>query len=98
MLHLALVQNVLTAVGAAPYLGRPNFPLPPHAYPAGIQMALLPFGETSLRHFAFLERPEDYEMADVDMFAALDKAAPLPAVHEDDIGPQMQDFATIGHM
>ncbi|MBI3747134.1 MAG: ferritin-like protein [Chloroflexi bacterium] len=98
MLHLALVQNVLTAVGAAPYLGRPNFPLPPHAYPAGIQMALLPFGETSLRHFAYLERPEDHEMADVDMFAALEKAAPLPAVHEDDIGPQMQDFATIGHM
>ena len=98
MLHLALVQNLLTAIGAAPYLGRPNFPLPPHAYPAGIQMALLPFGETSLRHFAFLERPEDYQMADVEMFAALEKAAPLPAVHEDDIGPQMQDFATIGHM
>ena len=46
MLHLALVQNILTAIGAAPYLGRPNFPLPPHAYPAGIQMALLPFGES----------------------------------------------------
>ncbi len=98
MLHLALVQNILTAIGAAPYLGRPNFPLPPHAYPAGIQMALLPFGEVSLRHFAFLERPEDHEMADVEMFAALEKAAPLPPVHEDDIGPQMQDFATIGHM
>jgi Ferritin-like len=98
MLHLALVQNLLTAVGAAPYLGRPNFPLPPHAYPAGIQMALLPFGETALRHFAYLERPEDVEMVDVEMFAALEKAAPLPTVHEDDIGPQMQDFATIGHL
>ena len=98
MLHLALVQNLLTAVGAAPYLGRPNFPLPRHAYPAGIQMSMLPFGETSLRHFAFLERPEGVEVADAEMFAALEKATPLPAAHEDDIGPRMQDFATIGHM
>src|SRR6266571_2090177 len=40
MLHLALVQNLLTAVGAAPRLARPNFPLAPHAYPAMVQMVL----------------------------------------------------------
>jgi hypothetical protein len=28
MLHLALVQNLLTAIGAAPHLSRPNFPQP----------------------------------------------------------------------
>ena len=28
MLHLALVQNLLTAVGAAPRFARPNFPMP----------------------------------------------------------------------
>ena len=55
MLHLALVQNLLTAIGAAPYFGRPNFPLSPRAYPAGIKMALLSFGETALRNFAHLE-------------------------------------------
>jgi hypothetical protein len=98
MLHLALVQNLLTAVGAAPYLGRPNFPLSPRAYPAGIQMALMPFGETALRHFAYLERPETVEMADVEEFAALEKAAPLPAADEDEIGPRLQDFPTIGAM
>jgi hypothetical protein len=98
MLHLALVQNLLTAVGAAPYLGRPNFPLSPRAYPAGIQMKLMPFGETSLRHFAFLERPESVEMADAEEFAALEKAAPLPAADEDEIGPRLQDFPTIGAM
>src|SRR5262252_7837618 len=43
MLHLALVQNLLTAVGAGSAFERPNFPLPPHAYPAGIRMELLPF-------------------------------------------------------
>src|SRR5205807_10257236 len=26
MLHLALVSNVMTAIGAAPVFGRPNFP------------------------------------------------------------------------
>ena len=38
MLHLALVQNLLTAVGAAPRLARPNFPLPASSYPAGVRI------------------------------------------------------------
>jgi hypothetical protein len=98
MLHLALVQNLLTAVGAGPVLGRPNFPLPAHAYPAGIRMALLPFGETALRHFAYLERPDGLDMSDDDAFAALDKAVPLPIADEDEIGPRLQDFGTVGEL
>jgi len=98
MLHLALVQNLLTAVGASPMFGRPNFPLPPHAYPAGIRMELLPFSEESLRHFIYLERPEGIDMADQDALAAMDKAAPLPPAHDDEIGPRLQDFATIGEL
>jgi Ferritin-like len=98
MLHLALVQNLLAAVGAASVLGRPNFPLPPYAYPAGIRMDLLPFGETALRHFAYLERPEGLDMADQDELAAIEKAAPLAAASEDEIGPRLQDFATIGEL
>ena len=50
MLHLALVQNLLSALGAAPHLARPNFPLPAGHYPAGVYLALLPFGEQALRH------------------------------------------------
>ncbi|HEX2194191.1 MAG TPA: ferritin-like protein [Candidatus Limnocylindria bacterium] len=98
MLHLALVQNLLAAVGAAPRLARPNLPLPPRAYPAGVQIALMPFGEEALRHFAFLERPEGMQMDDVEGFAALAKAAELPDPEEDEIGPRMQDFDTIGHL
>jgi hypothetical protein len=98
MFHLALVQNLLTSVGAASVFGRPNFPLPPHAYPAGIRMELLPFGETSVRHFIYLERPDGLDMADQDALAALDKAAPLPAANEDEIGPRLQDFETIGEL
>ena len=58
MLHLALVQNVLSAIGAAPHLTRPNLPAPAHHYPAGVNLTLVPFGEPALQHFMFLERPE----------------------------------------
>src|SRR5574338_266185 len=98
MLHLALVQNLLASVGAAPRLARPNFPLPAQAYPAGVQIALLPFGEAPLRHFAFLERPEGHDMTDADEFAALAKAEELPHEEVDEIGPHLQEFATIGHL
>ena len=98
MLHLALVQNLLTAVGAGSAFERPNFPLPPHAYPAGIRMELLPFEEKSLRHFIYLERPDGLDMADQDALAAVEKAAPLPRADEDEIGPRLQDFATIGEL
>ena len=33
MLHLALVQNLLSAIGAAPHLSRPNFPQPGQPLP-----------------------------------------------------------------
>ena len=98
MLHLALVQNLLTAVGAASSLGRPNFPLPPHAYPAGIRMALLPFNEEALRHFIYLERPEGLDMADQDALAAVEKAVPLPPARDDEISPRLQDFDTISEL
>ena len=93
MLHLALVQNLLTAVGAGSAFERPNFPLPPHAYPAGIRMELLPFNEQALRHFIYLERPDGLDMADQDALAAVEKAEPLPPASEDEIGPRLQDFA-----
>ena len=98
MLHLALVQNLLTAVGAASAFGRPNFPLPRHAWPAGIKMALLPFDEQALRHFIYLERPDGLDMADQDALSAVEKADPLPRAGEDEIGAHLQDFATIGEL
>jgi hypothetical protein len=98
MLHLALVQNLLTAVGAGSAFERPNFPLPRHAYPAGIRMELLPFNETALRHFIYLERPEGLDMADQDALSAVEKATPLATAAEDEIGPRLQDFGTIGEL
>ena len=70
MLHLSLVQNLLSAIGAAPHLSRPNFPQPARHYPAGVHLALLPFGDQALRHFMFLERPEGMDLEDADGMAA----------------------------
>jgi CDGSH-type Zn-finger protein/truncated hemoglobin YjbI len=96
MLHLALVHNLLSAIGAAPHLTRPNLPQPANYYPAGVQLALLPFGEQALRHFMFLERPEGMDLADADGLRAMGRAE--PHLSERDIVPRSQDFATVGHL
>jgi hypothetical protein len=97
MLHLALVQNLLSAIGAAPHLARPNLPAPARHYPAGVNLTLVPFGEPALRHFIFLERPEGMELKGAKgIDAPVHDAVPLMA--ERDIVPQPQDFATVGHL
>ena len=96
MLHLSLVQNLLSAIGGAPHLSRPNFPHPATHYPAGVHLALLPFGEPALQHFMFLERPEGMDIHDADGMAALGRAAPAMQVGE--IVPRSQDFKTVGHL
>src|SRR5215831_17834333 len=97
MLHLALVQNLLSAIGSAPHFARPNLPAPARHYPAGVNLTLVPFGEPALRHFMFLERPEGMELKGAEgIDAPVHEAVPLMA--ERDIVPQPQDFATVGHL
>jgi CDGSH-type Zn-finger protein/truncated hemoglobin YjbI len=96
MLHLALVQNLLSAIGAAPHMSRPNLPHPAGHYPAGVHLALIPFGREALRHFMFLERPEGMDLDDAPGLAAYEQA--IPHVSEHDIVPTGQDFATVGHL
>jgi hypothetical protein len=97
MLHLALVQNLLAAIGAAPHLSRPKLPAPARHFPAGVTLTLVPFGESALRHFMFLERPEGMKLEGArGIDAPIHEAVPLLA--EADIVPQPQDFATVGHL
>jgi CDGSH-type Zn-finger protein/truncated hemoglobin YjbI len=97
MLHLALVHNLLSAIGAAPHFARPNLPAPAHHYPAGVNLTLVPFGAPALRHFIFLERPEGMELHGASgIDAPMHEAVPL--MSERDIVPQPQDFATVGHL
>jgi CDGSH-type Zn-finger protein/truncated hemoglobin YjbI len=96
MLHLSLVQNLLSAIGGAPHLTRPNFPHPATHYPAGVHLTLLPFGEAALQHFMFLERPEGMDINDAEGMAAYGRAA--PAMQAGEIVPRSQDFKTVGHL
>jgi len=64
MLHLALVNNLLAAIGAAPHLWRPDFPVARGYFPADVDFHLAPFSEQSLDHFVYLERPEGIDVED----------------------------------
>jgi len=96
MLHLALVMNVMTAIGAAPSLSRPNFPRHSEFLPPGAEFALLPFGTDSLTHFLYLERPEGMERVDAAEFVP---AVPPPdPVAGGEVMPRPQGFLTAGHL
>ena len=96
MLHLALVANLMTAIGAAPMLGRPNFPQRSGYFPSGVLLDLLPFGEQALRHFLYLERPEGMEGQDAEGFVPV--APPRQPVDAGELLPRGQEYATVGHL
>jgi hypothetical protein len=97
MLHLALVNNLLSAVGGSPSFDRPNFPQRSKYFPSAVQMVLLPFGEDALRHSLFLERPEGMKVEDAEALmnapAEEDKIKQLEGMM-----PSHQEFSTIGHL
>ena len=96
MLHWAIVQNLLSAVGSAPYVGRPHLPHQAKGYPPGVTLRLLPFGEAALQHFIYLERPEGFEDPDGEGFDVVGDS--LGAMHPSEIVPRGQDFSTVGHL
>jgi ferritin-like protein len=96
MLHLALVANLMTAIGAAATFTRPNFPQWSGYFPSGLRLDLLPFGERALQHFLYLERPEGMERQDAEGFVP--GAPPRDPVESDEILPRGQEFSTIGHL
>ncbi len=96
MLHLSLVNNLLAAIGAAPHLWRPAFPVRPGHFPADVLMSLTPFGEAALDHFMFIERPEGLEIADG---AGFGHAMHYRRVARPDmLAPSPQDYASQGHL
>jgi hypothetical protein len=96
MLHWALVQNLLVAVGSAPFVSRPHMPHQAKGYPPGIQFRLLPFGRAALQHFVYLERPPGTELSDGAGFTQDGDAA--PPMSADEVVPRAQDFARVGHL
>jgi CDGSH-type Zn-finger protein/uncharacterized Fe-S cluster protein YjdI len=94
MVHLLLVANLLTAVGAAAHFGRMNFPIPPGALPADMQVTLAPFDRETLQHLVWLERPEGVEEA---MGAGFE---PISSYRRGALGerlmPHAVDYPTVG--
>ena len=96
MLHLTLVNNLLAAIGAAPHLWRPAFPVRPGHFPADVVMNLAPFCEATLDHFMFIERPEGVAITDG---AGFDHEAHYQrVVRRDLLAPSPQDYVSQGHL
>ena len=97
MLHLALVNNLLSAVGGPPSFDRPNFPQRSKYFPSAVQMVLLPFGEDALRHSLFLERPEGMKMEDAEalMNAPTEETK---TVQLEGMMPSHQEYSSVGHL
>jgi hypothetical protein len=96
MLHWAMVNNLLTAIGSAPFVSRPNYPQRAKGYPPSVQFELLPFGEDALRHFVYFERAMGVDVEDADTFAHLGEEPAPMTPHE--LQPRPQGFLTQGQL
>lgn len=96
MLHLALVYNLLASIGGAPTFNRPNFPQRSGYFPSRLWLELMPFGERSLKHFLYLERPEGMELQPAEGFEPT--APPREQVQTDEIMPRGQEYTTVGQL
>jgi Ferritin-like len=79
MEHLGYVCNMLTAIGEAPYLSRPNFPLGSRRYPMKVPFRLERFGHDALKRFILFEIPQQLTSAEQQ---ELERALPGVVVKE----------------
>ncbi|MBX9731085.1 MAG: CDGSH iron-sulfur domain-containing protein [Sphingomonas sp.] len=96
MAHLAIVSNILSALGAPAHFGRQNFPIPPGYHPAGVVVKLAPFNVQTLDHFIYLERPDTVDMADGEGFAP--ERHYTRALVSDRLMSATMDYATVGKL
>jgi CDGSH-type Zn-finger protein/uncharacterized Fe-S cluster protein YjdI len=96
MTHLALVGNLANALGAAPHLGRPAFPVEAGPYPAGFVIRLAPFCAATVEHFKFLERPGHEAIPDGPGFEAT--RSYRRQVPEGRLSPGPRDYTTVGEL
>lgn len=96
MVHLALVSNLMVALGAHPHFGRQNFPVPPGCHPADIRLALAGFDLEALDHLIFLERPFGSTVTDPPAFGGGPDY--LRGTAAGRFFPAGQDYPTIGDL
>jgi CDGSH-type Zn-finger protein/uncharacterized Fe-S cluster protein YjdI len=96
MTHLALANNVLMSIGAAPHFGRPNFPVAAGYHPADVVVSLRRFDLETLAHFIYLERPEGVERKDGEGFSSPGVAQYRREAAGRRFMPSAQDYQTVG--
>lgn len=96
MLHLALVNNLLIAVGSRPHYRHYNFPALPGQFPADVAVALLPFDAATLDHFIYGERPSKADETDS---ATIDKPVYSRDIESANLVSETSgDYETVGEL
>ena len=96
MLHLSLVNNLLAAIGAAPHLSRPEFPVARGHFPADVDFHLAPFNLQTIDHFVFLERPEGIDVSDGKGFVHESRYPRV--VSTELLTPTPREYSSQGHL
>jgi hypothetical protein len=94
--HLAIVNNLLVAVGGAPHFNRPNLPVAEGYLPSCFTVRLTPFSEATLDHFIFLEHPEGSPVEDHNAFGA--DAEVIRGGKHIELTPSAEDYETIAEL
>lgn len=94
--HLAIVCNILSALGAPAHLVHQNFPIPPGYHPAGVVVKLAPFNRQTLTHFVYLERPDDADVQDGEGFEPPRRYS--RALGMDRLMTACTDYETVGEL
>jgi len=95
MSHLAIINNLLVAVGGDCHFQRPNLPARPGYQPAAFNLRLTRFDADTLDHFIFLERPEESGVREPGRFRRHTPARSAQS-GRDWITPTARDYSTIG--
>ena len=96
MSHLALVGNLVNALGATPHFNRPAFPVEAGPYPEGFVIRLAPFCAATVEHFKFLERPGHEALHDGVGFEPQRRYQ--RAVPAGRLSPGPRDYETVGEL
>lgn len=96
MTHLALVGNLVNALGAAPHFNRPAFPVDAGPYPEGFVIRLAPFCASTIEHFKFLERPGHETLQDAAGFEP--QRHYRRVVPAGRLSPGPRDYSTVGEL
>ncbi len=96
MLHLALVHNLLSAIGAAPHLTRPNLPQPANYYPAGVSWPCCRSASRRCSTSCSWSGPRAWTWPTRPGWPP--SAGPSPTSASGTSCRARQDFATVGHL